>query len=74
MVALNAALQVLGFLEMPEDQTPPEEMWGSQERLSEWFAAVRQRVKDRAKGIEPIEQDEFSDDEYVDPEVAKLRK
>jgi hypothetical protein len=36
---------VLGFFEMPEDESPPEEMWHNTARLSEWFKAVKERRK-----------------------------
>ena len=74
MAAIGAALEALGYLELPEDQTPPEEIWHSPERIKEWFSSVRQRMKDQAKGIESIEPDEDSEPDFFDPDVAKLRK
>jgi len=43
---------VLGFLELPEDEKPPEEIWHHMERLTEWFDAVKERR--RNPDMEPI--------------------
>lgn len=47
---MNAALEVLGFMELPEDDAPPEEYWHSHEHLKEWFDAAKQRREDRMSG------------------------
>lgn len=49
---------MLGFLELPSDQVPPEKYWHSPTHLKEWFESVEQKRKDRAAGFEPIEDDE----------------
>ncbi len=41
---------------------PPERIWHHQEQLEEWFAAVKQRREDRAKGLETIPD---ADDEHT---------
>ncbi len=72
MEAISAAMGVLGWFELPEDQVPPEEYWHSTELITEWFEAVKRRQSDRSKGLESIETPE-GDDDYVDDEVAALR-
>ncbi len=49
---------MLGFLELPSDQVPPEKYWHSSKHLKEWFESVEQKRKDRAAGFETIEDDE----------------
>lgn len=75
MEAISTALEVLGFLELPEDQVPPEEYWHSQEHIRDWFEAVKRRLSDEHRGIKSIEPGEDLDDPdpYVDPEVSALR-
>jgi hypothetical protein len=36
---------VIGYMELPEDELPPEEMWHHTSRLAEWFDAVKERRK-----------------------------
>lgn len=59
---------VLGFLEMPKDEVPPEKYWHSTEMLKEWFAGSDQRRKDRAAGHTPI--DDGDDENMMDNELA----
>lgn len=47
---MSAALDVLGYFELPEEDTPPEEYWHYQDRLSEWFEAVKARREERYGG------------------------
>lgn len=54
MAAISAALQVLGFIELPEDEVPPEAIWHHDERMAEWFEAVKERREARSSGREPI--------------------
>lgn len=42
---------VLGWMELPEEEVPPQRIWHHEERLSEWFEAVTQKRKDRASGM-----------------------
>jgi len=72
MEAISAAMTVLGWFELPEDEVPPERYWHSTALLDEWFEAAKRRRMDRAKGIESIEMPEGEDD-FVDEEVAALR-
>lgn len=72
MEAISAAMTVLGWFELPEDDVPPERYWHSTDLLDEWFAAAKRRRADRAKGVESIEMPEGEDD-FVDEEVAALR-
>lgn len=34
---------MLGFLELPEDDVPPELIWGHETRMEEWFEGVKER-------------------------------
>lgn len=72
MEAISAAMSVLGWFELPEDQVPPEEYWQSPALVEDWFKAVKQRQENRSKGLESIPDSE-DDDGYVDEEVAALR-
>lgn len=58
-VAITAALQVLGFFELPDDEVPDENIWHHASRLEEWFEAIKQR---RESGLQqPIDQVEDAD-------------
>lgn len=72
MEAISAAMSVLGWFELPEDQIPPDEYWHSPALVEEWFETVKRRQSDRSKGVESIDMPE-SDDDYVDEEAAALR-
>jgi hypothetical protein len=50
---LTQSLTVLGFFELPEDEIPPEEMWHHQERVKEWFEAMKERRKN--PDMEPVD-------------------
>ena len=52
---MTAALTVLGFLELPEDEVPPELIWHHEDRLDEWFEAVKERRKNPDSGP-PMEE------------------
>lgn len=48
-------MTVLGYFEVPEDEQPPEEMWGNDEALIAWFEEIkRQRANPDSRGMEPI--------------------
>lgn len=72
MEAVSAAMAVLGWFELPEDEVPPERYWHSPDLLDEWFEAAKRRRSNRAKGLESIEMPDGEDD-FVDEEVAALR-
>lgn len=57
-------------MEMPEDEIPPEEMWGHYQRLSEWFDAVKERRKNPDQY--PIEQFDTPTTANQDPEAQKI--
>jgi len=54
-VAITAALQVLGYFELPDDEVPDENIWHHASRLEGWFEAIKQR---RESGLQPIDQAE----------------
>jgi len=49
--AISTAMGVLGWMELPEEEVPPQRIWHHEERLSTWFDAVAQKRKDRASGM-----------------------
>lgn len=46
-------------MEMLEEEQPPEEIWHHHERITEWFAAIRQRRQN--PDMVPIEESDESD-------------
>ncbi len=58
------------MLEMPSDEVPPEHSGHHAGRLEEWFAAVKQRRKDAAAGLEPIPEAD-DDENTVTNELTK---
>ena len=65
-MAIAEALQVLGWWELPEDEQPPPEMWGLDNRLKEWWAAVEQRRNDKyGKPAEAMEDVPQMQNEYA---------
>lgn len=46
---------VLSYYEAPEEEIPDESIWHHQERLEEWFVAVKQR---RESGMQPVDEGE----------------
>ncbi len=71
--AIAAATGVLGMLELPTEDVPPQHIWHHQDRLEEWFAAVRQRRKDAIKGVEAVPQADEDEPgtEYLTNELTK---
>ena len=57
-VAITAALQVLGYFELPDDEVPDENIWHHSQRLEEWFEAIKQR---RENGLQPVDEVEDAD-------------
>jgi hypothetical protein len=43
---------VLGWMELAEEEVPPQRIWHHEERLSEWFESVAQKRKDRVAGVD----------------------
>lgn len=68
--AIGAATGVLGMLELPRDEVPPEHLWHHEERIEEWFAAVTQRRSDRLRGVESV-PDADDDEGTVVNDLAK---
>lgn len=54
-MAITAAMVVLGYFELPDDEQPKQSIWHDPQRLEEWFDAVKQR---RETGHQPIEADD----------------
>lgn len=71
MVAVTEALQVLGYFEsLQSEEVPPRRYWHNQERLTEWFDAVKEKRTMRAQGMEPIDEVEEGS-EMVENELAR---
>ena len=62
-------MTVLGFMELPEDDVPPEEIWHDAQRIEEWFEAVKSR---RESGMEPVNDQADSAPMLSNEETAKL--
>lgn len=57
---MSAALAVLGFLELPEEEVPPELIWHHDSRMEEWWEAVKENRKNpgSAAPMEDVPQTE----------------
>jgi hypothetical protein len=55
--AIRAALVVLSFDELAEDERPPRRIWNDGEQLSEWFKEIKRKREEKYsdKGPGPIE-------------------
>jgi hypothetical protein len=71
--AIAAATAVLGMLEAPRDDVPPEHIWHHDERLTEWYAAVEQRRKDKYRGLETVPDATDDENTVVNELAAGLR-
>jgi hypothetical protein len=54
-VAIRHALAVLGWMELPEDDQPPETIWLDGEAIAEHFERVNDRYKAKSQGMEVVE-------------------
>lgn len=66
MVAITAALVVLGFMELPEDDVPPELIWHHDARLNEWWDEVKERRKSGASGRSDLEDVPTTENEMAE--------
>lgn len=55
MMAVEAALSVIGYYELSEEDRPPQNIWHHGERLEEWFAAVKERWKNPGSRDEKVD-------------------
>lgn len=45
----------MGFFELPEEDQPPEGLYGNDKRLTEWFDGVKyRRANPDRPGMEPV--------------------
>ena len=65
-------MTVLGLLELPEEDVPPEEIWHSEDRMKEWFDAIKQRREDKARGFDPVPDADEEEDMTENAAVADL--
>lgn len=69
--AVNHALAVLSWMELPDDQQPPESIWLNPKALNEHFERVTERIKGEGRGgMEPIEDMPMMQNELT----AELRR
>lgn len=68
-------MAVLGWLELPEDDTPGEDIWLDQEAIAKHFKDVKDRYREkrdqRSEGWEEIEERPLFE---VDDEARKVRE
>lgn len=57
------------MLELPREDVPPERIWHHEERLGEWFEAVKQNRTARMRGGEAVP--DADDGDSVGNELAK---
>ncbi len=59
-MAVNHALMIIGFFELPEDEQPPATIWHREEALGEWFEQVDERRKPTSGGdrVETVPMDD----------------
>lgn len=55
--AVDHALTVLGFFELPDDERPPQGIWADPEAVGEFFERVAARRQARASGMEVVDDD-----------------
>lgn len=70
---MNHALQLIGFMELPEEDRPPERIWRNPKRLNEHFDAVRHRYAAKSRGETPLDSGDGGG-EMQNPATAGLRR
>lgn len=63
-------MTVLGFLELPEDDVPPELIWHHDERMKEWWDEVKAK---RNRPAEPALEDVPTTDNELAEEYRRGR-
>lgn len=58
-------MTVLAWLEMAEEDQPPESIWLNDEELNEHFERVKRRYQDKASGMETVPEADMQDNEFV---------
>lgn len=58
-------MTILSYWELSEEDRPPEEYWGDDDALEEWFKAVKARHGTPGSGSEPLEDVPQTGNEYV---------
>jgi hypothetical protein len=48
-------MSILSFYELPEEDRPPEEFYGDDEAMSQWFESVRARRRNGSGGSDDVE-------------------
>lgn len=66
--AISKGIMFTGFDELPSEEQPPKSIWLDQDRLQEWFDAVRKR-RDEKYGTDSAEKGQIEDP--VDNAAAK---
>jgi len=57
MVAISAAMSILGLMELPREDHPPREIWDNQERMEEWIEMIHSPRQHRKR-----DQDDYQDE------------
>lgn len=52
---MSHALSVLSWMELPEDEQPPESIWLNPELLNDHFESLAAKRKAQASGTETVE-------------------
>lgn len=63
---MTAALVVLGFLELPEEDIPDELIWHHDERMAEHWEDVRERRKAGTGGSSDLEDVPTTENEMAE--------
>jgi hypothetical protein len=64
-VAVAHALSVLGWLELSEEDRPPEEIWLDAELVNAHFEVVSERYKNESAGMETVPEAEMTENELT---------
>ncbi len=68
-MAVTRALIVLGYFELPDDETPDESIWGHPEKLEAWFDEVKSKRNN--PGSERVSNAEWEQAELEQNELTK---
>lgn len=64
VTAVNHALSVLSWMELPDESQPPEQIWLNPEALNAHFERISREAKGSG-GREPVEQVPMMENEYT---------
>lgn len=75
-VAITKALIILGYMELPEEDQPDDNIWNHHEKLEAWFEQVKERRKHPGREKVDTEWDnvDLEQNEETKNLVKELRK